>query len=181
MAGMFFTGNAVFTSIAAGMLMVGVALIGSLRPARAARGSGRASTADSVPARPGRPLVEGPGAFVLDVLRRPFSPRVLSAGFLLALAVPAFTMHTQLPSFTDLPKSLSIVRTYDSIQRAFPGAQTPAKVVITADDVTTPRVQQAYRRAEAACARERSDVRAGSRTVNPARTVARSTRARGQR
>ena len=86
---------------------------------------------------------------------------MLSAGALLALAVPAFTMHTQLPSFTDLPKSLPIVRTYESIQRAFPGAQTPAKVVVAAGDVTSPRVQQAIGALEAACARERADVRAG--------------------
>ena len=61
------------------------------------------------------------------VLRRPVLSAVLSGGALLALALPALTLHTQLPSFTDLPKSLPIVRTYDSIQRAFPGAQTPAE------------------------------------------------------
>ena len=49
--------------------------------------------------------------------------------------MPPLTIHTQLPSFTDLPKSLPIVQTYESIQRAFPGAQTPAKVVVAADDV----------------------------------------------
>src|SRR6185312_6922677 len=82
--------------------------------------------------------------FVLDrVLRRPVVAAVLSGGALLALAVPTLTLHTQLPSFTDLPKSLPIVRTYESIQRAFPGAQTPAKVVVAARDVTSPRVQQA--------------------------------------
>src|SRR4029453_15470967 len=76
-------------------------------------------------------------------MRRPAVAAVLSGGVLVALAVPALTLHTQLPSFTDLPKSLPIVRPYESIQRAFPGAQSPAKVVVAARDVTAPRVQQA--------------------------------------
>src|ERR671938_410763 len=81
--------------------------------------------------------------YVLDrVLRHPVPAALLSGGALVALAVPTLGIHTQLPSFTDLPKSLPIVRTYEAIQRAFPGAQTPAKVVIAADDVTAPRVQQ---------------------------------------
>jgi hypothetical protein len=37
------------------------------------------------------------------------------------------------------------VKTYDRIQAAFPGAQTPAKVVIAADDVKAPEVQAAIR------------------------------------
>jgi RND superfamily putative drug exporter len=57
--------------------------------------------------------------------------------------MPALKLHTQLPSFTDLPKSLAIVRTYEAIQHAFPGAQTPAKVVVKADDVTAPDVRLA--------------------------------------
>ena len=73
------------------------------------------------------------------VLRRPALAAVLSGGALLLLALPVLTMHTQLPSFTDLPKSLAIVKTYDQIQAAFPGAQTPAKVVIAADDVQRAR------------------------------------------
>ncbi len=152
MAGMLFTGNAVFTSIAVGaMLMVAVALIGSLSilPAllaklgpRVDRGRipflGRRGNRD---ARIGESRVWG---YVLDrVLRRPVVSAVLSAGALFALALPALTLHTQLPSFTDLPKSLPIVSTYESIQRAFPGAQTPAEVVVAADDVTSPRVQHA--------------------------------------
>ena len=175
MAGMLFTGNAVFTSIAVGaMLMVGVALIGSLSilPALLAKLGSRVDK--------GRiPFLARRGggesriwAFVLDgVLRRPVVSAVLSAGFLLALAVPAFTMHTQLPSFTDLPKSLSIVRTYDSIQRAFPGAQTPAKVVIAADDVTTPRVQQAIVELKQRALASGQMFEPVSTEINPARTV----------
>jgi len=147
MAGMLFTGNAVFTSIAVGaMLMVAVALIGSLSilPALLSK-LGHRVDRGRIPFLGRRAGRESRAwGFVLDrVLRRPVVSAVVSGGALLALAAPALTMHTQLPSFTDLPKSLPIVSTYDSIQQAFPGAQTPAKVVIAAPDVRAPQVQQA--------------------------------------
>ena len=147
MAGMLFTGNAVFTSIAVGaMLMVAVALIGSLSvlPALLAK-LGHRVDKGRIPLLARRSGGESRiWGFVLDrVLRRPLLAALLSGGALLALALPATGLHTQLPSFTDLPRSLPIVRTYESIQRAFPGAQTPAKVVIQADDVTAPPVRQA--------------------------------------
>jgi uncharacterized membrane protein YdfJ with MMPL/SSD domain len=147
MAGMLFTGNAVFTSIAVGaMLMVAVALIGSLSILPALLGrlehrvdKGRIPFLGRSSGRESRAW-----GFVLDgVMKRPAIAAALSGGALVALAIPALTMHTQLPSFTDLPKSLPIVQTYESIQRAFPGAQSPAKVVVSARDVTSPRVQQA--------------------------------------
>ena len=147
MAGMLFTGNAIFTSIAVGaMLMVAVALIGSLSilPAMLSRLGDRVNK--------GRvPLISrrGPAGesrfwnFVLDrVIKRPWISAIVSGGALLALAVPTLQLHTQLPSFTDLPKSIGIVRTYEAIQKAFPGAQTPAQVVVKAADVTSPKVQQ---------------------------------------
>ena len=136
MAGMLFTGNAVFTSIAVGaMLMVAVALIGSLSilPAVLAK-LGHRVDKGRIPYFGRRSGGESRvWSFVLDrVMRRPALAAALSGGALLALALPALTLHTQLPSFTDLPKSLPIVRTYESIQQAFPGAQTPAKVVVAA-------------------------------------------------
>jgi RND superfamily putative drug exporter len=78
------------------------------------------------------------------VLRRPLLSVLLSGGLLVVLALPAFTMHTKLPSFTDLPHDLAIVRTYQRVQAAFPGSQTPAVLVVKADDVTTPQFQRAY-------------------------------------
>ena len=164
MAGMLFTGNAVFTSIAVGaMLMVAVALIGSLSVLPALLGKlGHRVDRGRIPFLVRRGAGESRvWGFVLDrVLARPVVSVVLSAGVLLALAVPAFSMRTQLPSFTDLPKSLPIVRTYESIQRAFPGAQTPAKVVVAAGDVTVAAGAAGDRRSRAAGARERPDVRA---------------------
>ena len=52
------------------------------------------------------------------------------AGGLALLAVPALEMRTKLPNFTDFPHDLKIVGTYDRIQQAFPGSQTPAQVVV---------------------------------------------------
>jgi uncharacterized membrane protein YdfJ with MMPL/SSD domain len=147
MAGMLFTGNAIFTSIAVGaMLMVAVALIGSLSilPALLAK-LGHRVDKGRVPFLAGRGTRESRlwGAVLDRVLRRPVLSAVLSGGALLALALPTLTLHTQLPSFTDLPRSLPIVQTYQSIQRAFPGAQTPAEVVVSASDVRAPQVQHA--------------------------------------
>ncbi len=175
MAGMLFTGNPVFTSIAVGaMLMVAVALIGSLSILPALLGKlGHRVDKGRVPLlarrRSGDPRFWG---FVLDrVLRRPALAAALSGGALLALALPALTLHTQLPSFTDLPKSLPIVRTYEAIQRAFPGAQTPAKVVVAAGDVTSPQVQQAISRFESQALATGEMFKPISTEVNPAHTV----------
>jgi RND superfamily putative drug exporter len=88
---------------------------------------------------------DGPwGRFVGGVLRRPLLSLLLSGGALLVLALPASGMHTKLPNLTDLPHDLKIVRTYDRIQHAFPGSQTPAVVVVRAPDVTAPRLERAY-------------------------------------
>jgi uncharacterized membrane protein YdfJ with MMPL/SSD domain len=175
MAGMLFTGNAIFTSIAVGaMLMVAVALIGSLSvlPALLSKLGDRVNKG-RLPFLPkagtGESRVWG---FVLDrVLRRPLLSAVLSGGALLALALPTLTLHTQLPSFTDLPKSLAIVETYDRMQAAFPGSQVPANVVVKAADVTAPEVQQAVaalRKEALATGKLHEPI---STTVNAARTV----------
>ncbi len=50
-------------------------------------------------------------------------------------------MHTKLPSFTDLPHNVPIVQTYARMISAFPGAPTPAVVVLRAHPVTAPHVQ----------------------------------------
>jgi RND superfamily putative drug exporter len=175
MAGMLFTGNAVFTSIAVGaMLMVAVALIGSLSilPALLAK-LGHRVDRGRIPLLARRSSGESRiWGFVLDrVLRRPLLAALLSGGALVALAVPALTLHTQLPSFTDLPKSLPIVRTYTSIQRAFPGAQTPAKVVVSAHDVSSPQVQEAIGKLKAQALASGQMFEPISTEINPARTV----------
>ena len=77
-------------------------------------------------------------------MRHPAVAAGLSAAFLLVLAWPVLGMHTKLSGFTDLPKSLSIVQTYDTIQASFPGSQDPAHLVVKAEDVSTPQYNKAY-------------------------------------
>jgi uncharacterized membrane protein YdfJ with MMPL/SSD domain len=76
-------------------------------------------------------------------MRRPLTAVVASTGVLVLLTVPAFSMHTELLSFSDLPKSRAIVKTYDEIQRSFPGSPAPAHLVVAADNVTTPQFRHA--------------------------------------
>jgi RND superfamily putative drug exporter len=145
MAGMLFTGNAIFTSIAVGaMLMVAVALVGSLSilPALLSKLGDRVNKG-RIPLIARRSGQESRlWGFVLDrVLARPWLSAIVAGGALLALAVPTLSLHTQLPSFTDLPRSIPIVRTYEAIQKDFPGSEVPANVVVSAPSVRTPAVQ----------------------------------------
>ena len=147
MAGMLFAGNAIFTTIAIGtMIVVFVAVIGSLTviPALLHR-LGDKVNRGRLPFR-GRHGGEALfwGRVVDAVMRRPALYAAASAGLLIALALPAWTLHTKLPSFTDLPHDLAIVRTFERIQQAFPGSQTPAVLVVKGDDVTTAEYQRAY-------------------------------------
>jgi RND superfamily putative drug exporter len=67
------------------------------------------------------------------VLRRPLLSMTLSAGVLIALAVPALSMHTSKPSDTALAsQKLPAIATLNRLQRAFPGGGEPADVVVTA-------------------------------------------------
>jgi uncharacterized membrane protein YdfJ with MMPL/SSD domain len=76
-------------------------------------------------------------------LRHPVVAAALSFAVLFALATPALGLRTKLPGFGDLPHGLAIVKTYHTMQNAFPGASTPATVVVEAQSVRTPRVQAA--------------------------------------
>jgi uncharacterized membrane protein YdfJ with MMPL/SSD domain len=83
--------------------------------------------------------------FVLNgSMRFPAIAATLSTALLIVFALPALNIHTKLLSFTDLPKSLAIVKTYDTIQKSFPGSQDPAHVVVKAPNVTTPQFAEAY-------------------------------------
>jgi RND superfamily putative drug exporter len=110
MAGMFFAGNGVFTSIALGtMMVVFVAMIGSLSvlPALLHR-LGDKVEKGRVPflGRMRRPAGDSRfwGAIFKPVLRHPAAAVILAGGALAAAAVPVFGMHTKLPSYTDLPR-----------------------------------------------------------------------------
>jgi len=59
------------------------------------------------------------------------------------MSTPVLGIHTKLPGFSELPKKLQIARSYERIQRTFPGAQNPAVVVVQASDVRAPSVRRA--------------------------------------
>ena len=113
-------------------------------------------------------------AFVLKrSMRFPVIATVLSVAVLVVLALPVLRIHTKLLSFTDLPKSLAIVKTYDTIQASFPGAEDPAHLVVKATNVTTPQFRKAYaefRSRALATGVIHQPIRVA---VNPSRTVAR--------
>jgi uncharacterized membrane protein YdfJ with MMPL/SSD domain len=147
MAGMFVSGNSLFTTIGMGtMIVVAAAMIGSLTvlPALLHRLGDKVDWA-RIGFIHGRPRDDGPwGRVIARVLRRPVLALALSGGTLALLAIPAFSMHTKLPNLTDFPNDLKIVRTYERIQAAFPGSQTPVQIVVKADDVTSPQMREAY-------------------------------------
>jgi uncharacterized membrane protein YdfJ with MMPL/SSD domain len=147
MAGMFLTGNKVFTSIAVGtMLVVAIAVLGSLTvlPALLSKLGDRVEKG-RIPIlhRLGRADGEGRiwGAVLDRVLRRPVLAVVVSGGLLVALAVPAFSIHTNNPGLAGLPQDLPVMKTYNRIQKEFPGGPIPAQVVVEAKDVTSPAVR----------------------------------------
>jgi len=147
MAGMLVSGNSLFTTIGLGtMIVVLAAMVGSLTvlPAVLYR-LGDNIDRGRIPIFRGRARDDGPwGRFIAGVLRRPVTALLVSGGSLLVLGLPGLGMHTKLPNLTDLPHDLKIVRTYDRIQHAFPGSQTPAVVVVKAAKVDTPAMQTAY-------------------------------------
>jgi uncharacterized membrane protein YdfJ with MMPL/SSD domain len=146
MAGMLFAGNKIFTSMGmATMVVVAVAIVLSLTalPAILHKLGGRVEKGriPYLARRRGESRVWG--AVPRTVLKRPAIAAVLSGGALFAAALPVLGLHTKLPSFTDLPHNLAIVGTFERMTAAFPGSPAPSTVVIKADDVTSPRVQNA--------------------------------------
>jgi uncharacterized membrane protein YdfJ with MMPL/SSD domain len=151
MAGMFLTGNATFSSLAMGtMLVVAVAVLGSITvlPAVVSKlgDSVERGRAPFIARRRQQGHSRAWSWVVNRVLRVPALSLALSAGVLAALAVPTLSMHTVDPGFVGLPPNLPIMQTYDRIQKAFPGGPIPAMVVVQAPNVTGPAVQQGIRR-----------------------------------
>ena len=148
MAGMFFSGDKTFMSFAIGtMMVVAVAMIGSLTvlPAMLSWLGDRIEKV-RVPLiwrlkRPdGEPRV---WSFILDrVLRRPLVSAMAAVAVLVALALPALSLHTSISGLDALPKSLKAMQSYNRVNGAFPGGATPAVVAI-AGDMSSPQLQGA--------------------------------------
>jgi uncharacterized membrane protein YdfJ with MMPL/SSD domain len=152
MAGMFFSGNAIFSSFGIGtILVVAVAMIGSLTflPAMLSylgqKGwleKGRLPyIAKRRHANKGESRVWN--AILNRVLARPVVSVVLAGGLLVALSIPALGMQFKEPGTEGMSRSQPIIQTLDRIDAAFPGGTLPASVVVKAKDVTAPEVQAA--------------------------------------
>ncbi len=125
MAGMFLTGDAGFASFGvATMTVVAVAMLGSLTVLPALL-SKLGDNVDRVRVpfvhRLRRDDGEGRiwGAIIDRVLRHPVVSVVLAGGLLVALAVPAYQLHTANPSIDTYPQNL--LTTYNRLIKAFPG------------------------------------------------------------
>jgi RND superfamily putative drug exporter len=149
LAGLFLTGIDVFSGVAVGTIMVvGVAVAGSLTflPALLSLLGGWTDRV-RVPflgrrrtmARRSR-VWEG---VVRSVVARPALMGGMAATALLVLAAPVLSLNLEDPGIHDLPSSVPVVRNLLDIQRAFPGGPQPAQVVVTGQDLTSPRVTSA--------------------------------------
>jgi RND superfamily putative drug exporter len=155
MAGMFLADNSTFSSLAfASILVVAIAMLGSLTvlPALLSRLGDKVDRVH-VPfvGRLRRSDGEGRiwGAIIDRVLRRPVLSTVVSAGLLVALALPALQLRMVTPGTDTYPQSLEVIKSYNRMQEAFPGAALPANVVVKAPDVNAPAVREAIDRLEA--------------------------------
>jgi uncharacterized membrane protein YdfJ with MMPL/SSD domain/pimeloyl-ACP methyl ester carboxylesterase len=178
MAGMFLTGDQIFSSLAlATILVVAVAVLGSLTvlPALLSRLGdnvnrlrvpfvGRLSRADGES--------RFWGAIVDRVLRRPALSAALSAGALLLLAAPAIGLKLAPQGVESFPQSLTVIKTYHQMQQAFPGKALPANVVVEAASVRTPAAQSAIAELKRRALASGHAFEPISVAVNPAGTVA---------
>jgi len=152
MAGMFLTGDEIFSSLGvATIIVVAIAMLGSLTvlPALLSRlGDGVDRGRIPLVSRLRRDDGEGRvwGGIVDRVLRRPVLSAALSGALLVALAIPALQLRLAEPGPDTFPKTLPVVQTYERMQQAFPGTALPATVVVEAADVNAPDVQAAIER-----------------------------------
>ena len=149
MAGMYLGGASTFTSFATGtIIVVAVAVVGSLTvlPALLAWLGDRVEKG-GVPIIKNRRWNAGESGIwariLTPVLRRPLVSAIAAAALLIVLAIPAFSIHTATPGTDSLPQNLSVVKTYNKVQKVFPGGPIPAVVAVSAANVTSPQVSRA--------------------------------------
>jgi len=156
MSGMFLMGSITFSSFAIGtVLVVAISIVGSLTVLPAVLSKlgdsvdrGRVPLLHRLRAKDGESRFWGP--IVSVVLRRPVLFGGAAAALLIALATPAFSLHTVNPGAQGLPHDLPVMKVYERAQKAFPGGPLPAQVVISARDVTAAPVATAIRSLERA-------------------------------
>ena len=152
MGGMYLGGISNFASFATGTIMVvAVAMLGSLTvlPATLSKlghrvEKGRVPFIGRLRDRGGL----GIWSRVLDrVLRRPLVSAALAAGVLVALTIPVLGMQTSLQETND-KSDLTVERTFDRIEAAFPSEGSANVVVVKANDVTSPKVESGIKALE---------------------------------
>ena len=181
MAGMFFSGNPIFSSFGIGtILVVAVAMLGSLTflPAVLSYlGQKNWLEKGRVPYIGKRRQKSGGesrmwNAVLTRVLKRPVVSIALAGGLLVALALPALGMQFKEAGTEGLSRSQPIIQTLDRIDAAFPGGSVPAQVVIKAKDVTTPEVKAAIAQLHDKALASGQLSEPFNVDVNPAKTVA---------
>jgi uncharacterized membrane protein YdfJ with MMPL/SSD domain len=181
MAGMFFSGNAIFSSFGIGtILVVGVAMIGSLTflPAVLSylgqKGWLEKGRLPYIAKRRHKNKGESRvwGAILNRVLARPVVSVILAGGLLVGLSIPALGMQFKEPGTEGMSRSEPIIQTLDRIDAAFPGDTLPASVVIKAKDVTTPEVQGAIKQLHDKAIATGQLSEPSSVEINPDKTVA---------
>jgi uncharacterized membrane protein YdfJ with MMPL/SSD domain len=152
MGGMYLGGISNFASFATGTIMVvAVAMLGSLTvlPATLSKlghrvEKGRVPFIGRLKDRGG----VGIWSRVLDrVLRRPLISAVLAAGVLVALTVPVLGMQTSLED-TSNKSDLTVEKTMDRVEAAFPSEGSAEMVVVKAKDVTSAKVKSGIKALE---------------------------------
>jgi len=146
MTGMFLMGNQIFTSFGMGtVLVVAIALTGSLTVLPAVLSMlgdridrGRIPGLQRLRAKPGESRFWAP--IISAVLSMPAVSAALAVALLVALAIPAFSLHTVSAGMQGLPSNLPVMQAYQREQQSFPGGANPETVVISARDVTTPSI-----------------------------------------
>ncbi|MEU8124185.1 MMPL family transporter [Spirillospora sp. NPDC049024] len=138
MAGLYLAGEATFSSLATGaIIVVAVAVLASLTvlPALLAR-LGRWVDRPKVPVlwrlsmRPGESRLWP--ALLRPALDHPAVTLAVSGGLLLLLAVPALDMRLKQPGSDDLSRDIPVVRAMDRLTRAFPSEGTVHQVAVRA-------------------------------------------------
>ena len=148
MAGLYFAGDPEFAGLATGsIVVVAMAMLGSLTvlPAMLSKlgdGIDRGRIPFLGKRMQRRTESRVWGAILRPVMRRPLVATILSSAVLIALAIPALGMHTASSGFDELPDT-PIMKTFDRMQKAFPGTADPGTVVIKADDVNSPEAKAA--------------------------------------
>jgi uncharacterized membrane protein YdfJ with MMPL/SSD domain len=148
MAGLYFAGDAEFTGLATGSIVVVLmAMIGSVTvlPAMLSKvgdGIDRGRIPFLGKRMQRRTESRIWGAILGPVMRRPLISTIAAGSVLVALTIPALGMHTAQSGLEQLPDT-PIMKTFKRVQGAFPGTADPGQVVIKAKDVNAPEVKSA--------------------------------------